>query len=137
RPRDRRRAPTQAAARRGEPGRALREWRLKRERLIHVVERRGAAEAVVRRTGRAGLGGDQHDTLAGTRAVDRGVRRAFQDLDVSDVVGIQVRGAVGRSGTAQEPQRRVRGVVDRHAVYYDERLPGTANRLLAADPDEG
>ena len=100
-PRQRRRATTQATARRGHAGRALPEFRLQRDRLIHIVERRGAAEAVVRGTGRAGLGRDQHDALPGARAVDRRVRRALQDLDVGHIVGVQIRCAVGRSGPPQ------------------------------------
>ena len=112
--------------------------------MADVVERRGGAVREARRPGAARLGGDQHHALPGARAVDRARGRALQDLDVLDVVGVQVDGAVlhDRALTRVaavvgiEARRRHRLVVDRHAVHDEQGLAVADDRADAADLDE-
>ena len=105
---------------------------LQRIFVIEVIERDLALRGVPRRARLAALGSDEDDALPCTRAVERTGRRAFQDLDVLDVVRVDVRRPVllRRSldlARAQavvwiEVRGRVAAVVDRHAVDDEERL---------------
>src|SRR2546422_738735 len=112
--------------------------------MADVVERRGGAVREARRAGAARLRRDQHDALAGARAIDRARGRALQDLDVLDVVGVQVDGAILHHGALTrvttvvrvEARRRNSRVVDRHAIHHEQRLVVSDDRANAADLNE-
>ena len=118
--------------------------RLQRNEMADVVERRGGTVRKARRVGAARLRRDQHDALAGARAIDRARGRALQDLDVLDVVGVQVDGAILHHGALTrvaavvrvEARRRNGRVVDRHAIHHEQRLVVADNRANAADLNE-
>ncbi len=123
------------------------------ERLLardHVV-RSGRAELVVRLPRAAVLRRDQDDAVRRAGAVDRRRGRAFENLDILDVVGIHVDHAV-RGGRALElaavvlaahaaaarvdrieVRRRDGRVVDRNAVDDEQRLRLAVERAQAAD----
>src|SRR4029077_6678016 len=96
------------------------------------------AERIARGAGATALGGDQHDALRGTSAVDRRRGGALQDLDRLDVARVDVsRTVADRRGRVGKVTRLERRVVDRLAVDDEKRLAIAFDRLEAADDDRG
>ena len=80
---------------------------------------------------------DQNDAVAGTGAIKRSGRSAFQHRDALDVFGIQTGDAVAPVEATPHAGRTDRRVVDRHAVDHDQRLVVAGERRNAADHDAG
>ena len=122
-------------ARARDPAGALAVLHLQRIRVIHLVDRRRAAERVVRATACAAVfRRDEDDALPGARAVERARGRALQHLHRLDVVGVHVRCPVRVRGIADEigGGRHCR-VIDWRSVDHEQRLSRSRDGLEPAD----
>src|SRR5712692_4509079 len=98
----------------------------------------------MRRTGAAGLRGDQYDALARAGAVDRPRSRARQDVQRLDVVGVQIHRPVRHHRAFArvaavvriEVRSRLGRVVNGNAIDHDEGLVVAHDRTDATDLDE-
>ena len=114
----------------------LSEARLQRHPVSDVVDGEGASERVTRGTGLAALGRDEPDTLTGARAIDGAARGTHEYVRRRDVVGIQIRRAIGRHRAAEIAARRLGGIVERYAVDHDQGLTCAVERPFATDPND-
>ena len=105
---------------------------LQRILAVDVVDVQIRRKRVARRTCAATFRCDQDDTVGGALPINGGRSGALQNFDAFNICGIHVNEAVRRDGAAG---RRLRRVIDRHAVDDEQRLTVTLQRFQAANGD--